>query len=69
MKFKNIPNGGNGYTFNHNFRNLYSIYNLMMSQVDNIGKKQNGMKKSPMVSSAIHQKIRFLLRLWLNSWS
>lgn len=69
VKFKNIPNGGNGYTFNHNFRNLYSIYNLMMSQVDNIGKKQNGMKKSPMVSSAIHQKIRFLLRLWLNSWS
>lgn len=49
MKFKNIPNGGNGYTLNHNFRNLYSIYNLMMSQVDNIGKKQNGMKKSPMV--------------------
>ena len=49
VKFKNISNGGNGYTLNHNFRNLYSIYNLMMSQVDNIGKKQNGMKKSPMV--------------------
>lgn len=49
VRFKNIDNTGNGYTLEHNFDGLYSIYNYMMSQVNNVGKNQMGIKKSPMV--------------------
>ena len=35
IRFKNIDNTGNGYTLEHNFDGLYSIYNYMMSQVNN----------------------------------
>lgn len=49
VRFKNIDNTGNGYTLEHNFDGLYSIYNFMMSQVNNNSKNQIGMKKSPMV--------------------
>ena len=49
VRFKNIDNTGNGYTLEHNFDGLYSIYNFMMSKVNNICKNQMGMKKSPMV--------------------
>ena len=48
-RFKNIDNTGNGYTLENNFDGLYSIYNFMMSQVNNINKNQMGIKKSPMV--------------------
>lgn len=49
IRFKNIDNTGNGYTLEHNFDGLYSIYNYMMSQVNNNDKNQMEMKKSPMV--------------------
>ena len=49
IRFKNIDNTGNGYTLEHNFDGLYSIYNYMMSQVHNVGKNQMEIKKSPMV--------------------
>lgn len=49
VRFKNIDNTGNGYTLEHNFDGLYSIYNFMMSQVNNNSKNKMGMKKSPMV--------------------
>ena len=49
IRFKNIDNTGNGYTLEHNFDGLYSIYNYMMSQVNNVGKNQMEIKKSPMV--------------------
>ena len=48
-RFKNIDNTGNGYTLEHNFDGLYSIYNYMMSQVNNNDKNKMEMKKSPMV--------------------
>ena len=44
VRFKNIDNTGNGYTLEHNFDGLYSIYNFMMSQVNNNSKNQMGMK-------------------------
>ncbi len=49
IRFKNIDNTGNGYTLEHNFDGLYSIYNYMMSQVNNNDKNKMEMKKSPMV--------------------
>ena len=49
IRFKNIDNTGNGYTLEHNFDGLYSIYNYMMSQVHNVGKNQMEIKRSPMV--------------------
>lgn len=49
IRFKNIDNTGNGYTLEHNFDGLYSIYNYMMSQVHDVGKNQMKIKKSPMV--------------------
>ena len=48
IRFKNIDNTGNGYSLEHNFDGLYSIYNYMMSQVHNVGKNQMKIKKSPM---------------------
>lgn len=48
IKFKNIDNSGNGYTLKHNFDKLYSIYNLLMAQVNSRGPIMAGAK-TPMV--------------------
>ena len=48
VKFKNIDNSGNGYTLKHNFDELYSIYNLLMSQA-NSGKPIMVGAKTPMI--------------------
>lgn len=50
-EFKHIDNSGNGHVLRHNFKSLYSIYNLLMNGVtkQEIVKTVNSSKKTPLV--------------------
>lgn len=50
-EFKHIDNSGNGHVLRHNFKSLYSIYNLLMNGVTKleIVKTANSSKKTPLV--------------------
>lgn len=50
-EFKHIDNSGNGHVLRHNFKSLYSIYNLLMNGVtkQKIVKTVNRGKKTPLV--------------------
>lgn len=50
-EFKHIDNSGNGHVLRHNFKSLYSIYNLLMNGVtkQEIVKTVNRSKKTPLV--------------------
>lgn len=50
-EFKHIDNSGNGHVLRHNYKSLYSIYNLLMNGVtkQEIIKTANSGKKTPLV--------------------
>lgn len=50
-EFKHIDNSGNGHALRHNFKSLYSIYNLLMNSVttQEIAKNTAKGKKTPVV--------------------
>lgn len=50
-EFKHIDNSGNGHVLHHNFKSLYSIYNLLMNNVttQEIAKSMVNDKKTPLV--------------------
>lgn len=50
-EFKHIDNSGNGYILRHNYKSLYSIYNLLMNGVtkQEIVKTATNGKKTPLV--------------------
>lgn len=50
-EFKHIDNSGNGNVLRHNFKSLYSIYNLLMNNVtaQEIAKTTANGKKTPLV--------------------
>ena len=49
--FKHLDNSGNGYSLHHNYKSIYSIYNLLMNNVTNneMEKTATSGTKSPMV--------------------
>lgn len=49
--FKHLDNSGNGYTLHHNYKSIYSIYNLLMNNVTTkeMGKIATLGIKTPMV--------------------
>lgn len=48
-EFKNIDNSGNGYVLLNNFHKIYSIYNLLMDQVEKGMKQVVNSQKTPMI--------------------
>ena len=50
-EFKHIDNSGNGHVLRHNYKSLYSIYNLLMNNVSTqeIAKTTANSKKTPLV--------------------
>lgn len=50
-EFKHIDNSGNGHVLRHNYKSLYSIYNLLMNNVttQEIAKTTANDKKTPLV--------------------
>lgn len=50
-EFKHIDNSGNGHVLRHNYKSLYSIYNLLMNNVttQEIAKSAANGKKTPLV--------------------
>lgn len=50
-EFKHIDNSGNGHVLQHNYKSLYSIYNLLMNNISTqeIAKTTANNKKSPLV--------------------
>ena len=50
-EFKHIDNSGNGHVLRHNYKSLYSIYNLLMNGVtkQEIAKSSTTGKKTPLV--------------------
>jgi len=50
-EFKHIDNSGNGHVLRHNYKSLYSIYNLLMNNVttQDIAKTAANDKKTPLV--------------------
>lgn len=50
-EFKHIDNSGNGHVLRHNYKSLYSIYNLLMNSVakQEIVKTATNGKKTPLV--------------------
>ena len=50
-EFKHIDNSGNGHALRHNYKSLYSIYNLLMNNVttQEIAKTTTNGKKTPLV--------------------
>lgn len=65
-EFKHIDNSGNGHIFRHNYKSLYSIYNLLMN---NVAKQERAMssandKKTPLVFiSHSHEDESFVVAL------
>lgn len=47
-EFKHLDNSGNGHGLRHNFKSIYSIYNLLMNNVtkQEIAKTINNAKKN-----------------------
>lgn len=65
-EFKHIDNSGNGYVLRHNFKSLYSIYNLLMNNVtkQEIAKSTDNDKKTPLVFiSHTHEDEAFVIAL------
>ena len=65
-EFKHIDNSGNGYALRHNYKLLYSIYNLLMNNVKTleIAKSAANDKKTPLVFiSHSHEDKAFVVAL------
>lgn len=65
-KFKHIDNSGNGHVLRHNYKSLYSIYNLLMNNVttQEIAKTAANDKKTPLVFiSHSHEDEAFVVAL------
>lgn len=64
--FKHLNNSGNGRTLRHNYKSIYSVYNLLMNNVTNqkIAKTVANEKKTPMVFiSHSHEDKEFVVAL------
>lgn len=64
--FKHLDNSGNGYSLRHNYKSIYSIYNLLMNNVtpQEIAKNVASGKKTPMVFiSHSHEDEEFVIAL------
>lgn len=65
-EFKHLDNSGNGHGLRHNFKSIYSIYNLLMNNVtkQEIAKTINNAKKTPLVFiSHTHEDKDFVVAL------
>ena len=65
-EFKHIDNSGNGHVLRHNYKSLYSIYNLLMNNVtkQEIAKSAANDKKTPLVFiSHSHEDEAFVVAL------
>lgn len=65
-QFKHIDNTGNGYELRHNYKSLYSIYNLLMNNVtkQEIAKSVANDKKTPLIFiSHSHDDEKFVVAL------
>ena len=65
-EFKHIDNSGNGHVLRHNYKSLYSIYNLLMNNVttQDIAKTAANDKKTPLVFiSHSHEDETFVVAL------
>lgn len=65
-EFKHIDNSGNGYVLRHNYKSLYSIYNLLMNNVttQEVAKSAAYDKKTPLVFiSHSHEDEAFVVAL------
>ena len=65
-EFKHLDNSGNGHGLRHNFKSIYSIYNLLMNNVtkQEIAKTITNAKKTPLVFiSHTHEDKDFVVAL------